>query len=118
MFSALRIALLLSIALALGACASTHVEATSGDVSDAKASTAALPTLGASLGQGFDPLGEPSAAGAHAHDHAVADQPMSDASRYTCPMHPEVVRDAPGSCPICGMKLVLMKPNPEEKTAP
>ncbi len=24
---------------------------------------------------------------------------------YTCPMHPEVVRDAPGSCPICGMAL-------------
>ena len=25
---------------------------------------------------------------------------------YTCPMHPEIVRDAPGSCPICGMALV------------
>src|SRR5262245_11181628 len=24
---------------------------------------------------------------------------------YTCPMHPEVVRDRPGSCPICGMAL-------------
>ena len=24
---------------------------------------------------------------------------------YTCPMHPEVTRDAPGSCPICGMDL-------------
>jgi len=24
---------------------------------------------------------------------------------YTCPMHPEVVRDAPGACPICGMAL-------------
>ena len=24
---------------------------------------------------------------------------------YTCPMHPEVVRDAPGFCPICGMAL-------------
>ncbi len=24
---------------------------------------------------------------------------------YTCPMHPEVVQDAPGSCPICGMAL-------------
>ncbi|MBI2890720.1 MAG: heavy metal translocating P-type ATPase [Nitrospirae bacterium] len=27
------------------------------------------------------------------------------AGAYTCPMHPEVVRDAPGSCPICGMAL-------------
>ena len=25
--------------------------------------------------------------------------------RYTCPMHPEIIRDAPGSCPICGMAL-------------
>ena len=27
-------------------------------------------------------------------------------AQYTCPMHPEIVRDAPGSCPICGMALV------------
>ena len=26
-------------------------------------------------------------------------------ARYTCPMHPEVVRDGPGACPICGMAL-------------
>ena len=25
--------------------------------------------------------------------------------QYTCPMHPEVVQDEPGSCPICGMAL-------------
>jgi P-type Cu+ transporter len=24
---------------------------------------------------------------------------------YTCPMHPEVVRNGPGACPICGMAL-------------
>jgi Cu+-exporting ATPase len=24
---------------------------------------------------------------------------------WTCPMHPEIVRDGPGSCPICGMAL-------------
>jgi Cu+-exporting ATPase len=24
---------------------------------------------------------------------------------YTCPMHPQIVRDAPGFCPICGMAL-------------
>jgi Cu+-exporting ATPase len=38
---------------------------------------------------------------------------------YTCPMHPEIVRDAPGACPICGMALeprtvsALDVPNPE-----
>ena len=26
-------------------------------------------------------------------------------TEYTCPMHPEIVRDAPGECPICGMAL-------------
>src|ERR1043165_6571248 len=26
-------------------------------------------------------------------------------STFTCPMHPEIVRDAPGFCPICGMAL-------------
>lgn len=28
---------------------------------------------------------------------------------YTCPMHPEVIKEAPGKCPKCGMDLVLMK---------
>jgi Cu+-exporting ATPase len=28
-----------------------------------------------------------------------------DAVEYTCPMHPEIVRDHPGACPICGMAL-------------
>jgi Cu+-exporting ATPase len=30
------------------------------------------------------------------------------AGPYTCPMHPEIVRDGPGSCPICGMALEPM----------
>ena len=32
-------------------------------------------------------------------------------TQYTCPMHPEIVRDAPGSCPICGMALEPMMPS-------
>jgi Cu+-exporting ATPase len=47
-------------------------------------------------------LGEPSAP-------AIArPAPKQDASKapvYTCPMHPEIVRPAPGACPICGMAL-------------
>jgi Cu+-exporting ATPase len=29
----------------------------------------------------------------------------SSRTEYTCPMHPEIIRSAPGSCPICGMAL-------------
>jgi Cu+-exporting ATPase len=27
------------------------------------------------------------------------------AGQFTCPMHPEVLQDEPGDCPICGMAL-------------
>ncbi len=33
--------------------------------------------------------------------------------QYTCPMHPEIVRDAPGTCPICGMALEPVVPSDE-----
>ena len=49
-----------------------------------------------------------------------APEPMPKGRQYTCPMHPEIVRDKPGSCPICGMALEPMGvptgdegPNPE-----
>lgn len=31
-------------------------------------------------------------------------------AKWTCPMHPEIVQDGPGSCPICGMALEPMMP--------
>ena len=31
--------------------------------------------------------------------------PAPRGGQWTCPMHPEIVRDAPGACPICGMAL-------------
>jgi Cu(I)/Ag(I) efflux system membrane fusion protein len=36
-------------------------------------------------------------------DHTAHDQ---EKEVFTCPMHPEIIRNAPGSCPICGMDLV------------
>nr|WP_283773351.1 heavy metal translocating P-type ATPase [Altererythrobacter sp. KTW20L] len=35
----------------------------------------------------------------------------SAAAKYTCPMHPEIIRDEPGACPICGMALEPMLPS-------
>ncbi len=49
--------------------------------------------------------------GPSSHTHA--------STTYTCPMHPEIVQDGPGHCPICGMALEPMVaslddgPNPE-----
>src|SRR5579862_2670173 len=40
------------------------------------------------------------------------------AAQWTCPMHPEVVRDGPGSCPICGMALEPMMPGAGEGENP
>ncbi len=44
--------------------------------------------------------------GEDANQTAPASTPPG--TRYTCPMHPEIVRDEPGSCPICGMALEPM----------
>lgn len=41
----------------------------------------------------------------------------STSGRYTCPMHPEIIRSEPGSCPICGMALEPMD-MPTENDAP
>lgn len=45
--------------------------------------------------------------GEHSHEtwHALA----AAVQKYTCPMHPEVIADTPGECPLCGMKLVPAK---------
>src|SRR2546430_1058300 len=39
---------------------------------------------------------------AKAHQAAAEPAPTAQRSEYTCPMHPEVLSDKPGSCPICG----------------
>ena len=82
--------------------------------------------------------GQQHPAGAHHHDHdhhghgaaphpAAARPPSPQRGEgmptagisYTCPMHPQIVRDGPGDCPICGMALepvmpaAAAEPNPE-----
>jgi P-type Cu+ transporter len=39
-------------------------------------------------------------------------------ARYTCPMHAEIVRDAPGDCPKCGMALEPLDVSEEEEESP
>lgn len=50
----------------------------------------------------------------------VEEQNLSSTSseQWTCPMHPEIVKDQAGACPLCGMDLVPMQPDlsAEEKT--
>jgi Cu+-exporting ATPase len=38
-------------------------------------------------------------------DPAAAQQAVPEGTIYTCPMHPEIRQEGPGSCPICGMAL-------------
>lgn len=40
----------------------------------------------------------------HGHDENEKNKTL-----YVCPMHPQIVQDKPGDCPICGMALVLME---------
>ncbi|MCU7932434.1 MAG: efflux RND transporter periplasmic adaptor subunit [Candidatus Thiodiazotropha sp. (ex Codakia rugifera)] len=42
----------------------------------------------------------------HSEDHSDHDH-MRQNNTYICPMHPQIVTDELGSCPICGMDLVL-----------
>jgi Cu+-exporting ATPase len=51
-------------------------------------------------------------AGPELHTNQVA------TGKYTCPMHPEIISDEPGNCPICGMALEPVSPTtgPEDQT--
>ncbi len=97
------IALMASIAFTAAACVSTRLEASNDHPANPKAPVAPLPldsTLLTPSGSAA-PITEAPAV-EHAHDHA---SPTAGVT-YTCPMHPQIVRDAPGKCPICGMTLV------------
>lgn len=105
------------------ACNATTIASSKSEPTTANAATAPLPAVASALAPHFDPLATAAqrspAVDDVAHDHAQQAQPTADesqpkAQQYTCPMHPEIVRNEPGNCPICGMKLVPKKP-PQEK---
>lgn len=41
---------------------------------------------------------------------------MEHQQNYTCPMHPEIVQDSQGNCPVCKMNLVPLKVETGRKT--
>ncbi|HAD04119.1 MAG: efflux transporter periplasmic adaptor subunit [Desulfuromonadales bacterium GWC2_61_20] len=50
-------------------------------------------------------------AGSHRHDEPVTAAGQQEAkTQWTCGMHPFIIRDEPGLCPICGMELTPLKP--------
>ncbi len=66
--------------------------------------TLGLVALGLVAGVGGTLLLRPSAKAGHDHGAATAEAPKKD--MYQCPMHPQIIQDHPGDCPLCGMKLV------------
>jgi Cu+-exporting ATPase len=44
--------------------------------------------------------------------------PAAAGATYTCPMHPEIIRDTAGICPLCGMALEPMMPTPDDGENP
>ncbi|KKM01055.1 hypothetical protein LCGC14_1798280 [marine sediment metagenome] len=39
-------------------------------------------------------------------------------TQWTCPMHPQILKNEPGSCPICGMALEPMLPSDKPSEDP
>ena len=50
-----------------------------------------------------------------AGDHARREE--ATPPKYRCPMHPHIVSDKPGRCPICSMTLVPFRPSEGEHEA-
>jgi Cu+-exporting ATPase len=56
----------------------------------------------------------------HGNGHVKPIDPASvtEGTIWTCPMHPQIRQDHPGSCPICGMALEPLEPSLEEGPNP
>src|SRR5512133_1488234 len=73
--------------------------------------TAAVKTVAVFVGLALA-LGGGYFLGLSRHDHGPADSETGQEAakvQYTCSMHPFIIRDAPGACPICGMALTPVK---------
>ncbi|HKW96544.1 MAG TPA: heavy metal translocating P-type ATPase [Bryobacteraceae bacterium] len=61
---------------------------------------------------------DPARYGGEASAQPAALSETVSGATYTCPMHPEVVRNGPGSCPICGMALEPRTVSLEDQSNP
>ncbi len=69
------------------------------------------------LGPNHDAMNDHDEKHCHHQHQASAESVASsanDASQWTCPMHPEVLTDGPGICPLCGMALEPVSVTAEE----
>jgi Cu+-exporting ATPase len=82
-----------------GAAEPRHAANSSVSTEDARHASTSCPTCGKKL---FSDV---------PHEHEAK-------NAWTCPMHPEIVRDAPGACPICGMALEPRAVSLEEEENP
>ncbi|NOZ00738.1 MAG: efflux RND transporter periplasmic adaptor subunit [Deltaproteobacteria bacterium] len=53
--------------------------------------------------------------GAAEPGNAQETQAEPEKKKYTCGMHPQIVQDEPGFCPVCGMKLTPVKPQRKKR---
>jgi P-type Cu+ transporter len=58
--------------------------------------------------------GKPTHGARTSHTHHPSTQTTLASTIYTCPMHPEIRNEGPGSCPICGMALEPLEPTHTE----
>lgn len=119
-------------------CASTQLTPDENHPASATAESIAVAPVGGALARDYEPRAQTSTGGASssgsAHEHGShgtgsheekpttvggateaeepppSPNPNESASKWTCTMHPEIIRDKPGNCPICGMKLVPVQP--------
>ena len=92
------------------------------DPADAKAPEAAIPIpstllqLPARQPTTPSPPSEPMTHEHHKEAPPGDKAPVADV--YSCPMHPQIRKDKPGKCPICGMTLVKQPAQPKSQPKP
>ncbi len=75
---------------------------------------AMLVAAGFAVGYVVSPAGQGSAVAGDSHAHSGAEA----SQKWYCSMHPQIIRDGPGLCPICEMDLIPMPEDLAVETAP